>query len=342
MQSIQFQSGTVHYYYNASVQELEAIVAGKRIVIVTDSHLYNLYGPFLAQYDTIVMEAGEGNKNEQSSSYIISKLIDYEADRNTILIGFGGGVVTDITGYVASIYMRGIACGYIPTTLLGMVDAAIGGKTGINWGLFKNMVGTFKQPQFILFDYTLLSTLSSAEWSNGFGEIIKYASILDTSLFTELETHKLIDYQQDIDLLKNLVIKCAQHKNDIVLKDEHEQNIRKWLNFGHTAGHAMEQTYELPHGAAVGLGMVVASKLSESLLGLSPDVTLRLRNLLAQYQLPTQQQVDVDLIWNQLVMDKKRKSNTIQYILLENIGSAVIYPIEIQTLKQLLPLCMPS
>ena len=109
MQSIQFQSGTVHYYYNASVKELDAIVAGKRIVIATDSHLYNLYGSFLAQYETIVMEAGEGNKNEQTSSYIISKLIDYEVDRNTILIGFGGGVVTEITGYVASIYMSGFA-----------------------------------------------------------------------------------------------------------------------------------------------------------------------------------------------------------------------------------------
>lgn len=341
MQSIQFQSGTVHYYYNATIQELAAIVDGKRIIIVTDSNLYKIYSLFLSQYDTIVMEAGEGNKNEQTSGLIISKLIDYEADRNTILIGFGGGVVTDITGYVASIYMRGIACGYIPTTLLAMVDAAIGGKTGINWGLYKNMIGSFKQPQFILFDYTLLNTLPSSEWSNGFGEVIKYAAILDASLFNELEAHKLIDYQHDINLTKNLVIKCAQHKNDIVFKDEYEKNIRKWLNFGHTAGHAMEQTYELPHGAAVGLGMVVACKLSEFLLDFSNEATLRIKNLLSHYQLPTQQQVDVDCIWNQIIMDKKRKSSSIQYILLENIGNAVIYPIEIQTLKQLLPQCMP-
>ena len=190
-----------------------------------------------------------------------------EADRKTVLIGVGGGVVTDMTGYVASVYMRGIGFGFIPTSLLAMVDASIGGKNGIDVGVYKNMVGVIRQPSFLFFDTSLLQTLPDKEWKNGFAEIIKHASIKDATMFKQLEQNDVTFYRKKENQLAALVQRNALLKTKVVQQDEFEKGDRKLLNFGHTLGHALENQYELSHGQAISIGMAYASSLSEKING---------------------------------------------------------------------------
>jgi 3-dehydroquinate synthase len=246
----------------------------------------------------------------------------------------GGGVVTDITGYAAGVYMRGIRCGFIPTTILAMVDASIGGKNGIDVGVYKNMVGLIRQPAFLLYDTDLLASLPEAEWINGMAEVIKHACIKDAAMFKTLEASDLKQLRKDKDLLKKLIRRNALLKSKVVEADEFEKGERKLLNFGHTLGHAIENMYELSHGQAVSIGMTVACHLSERLTGFKH--TDRVTKVLEQYGLPTYATFDVEKAWEILKMDKKRTTQAMNYILLEKIGQAVIQPIPLTELQTLL------
>jgi 3-dehydroquinate synthase len=179
---------------------------------------------------------GKPNKIQSTVDHIIEQLIELGADRKTTLLGVGGGVITDITGYVAGIFMRGVKCAFIPTTVLAMVDAAIGGKNGVDVGNYKNMVGLIRQPQFILYDFSFLKTLPKEEWVNGFAEIIKHAAIKDAIMFAELESQNLNYYRKDSAAMASLIKRNALLKTKVVISDETEQGDRKLLNFGHTFG----------------------------------------------------------------------------------------------------------
>lgn len=325
-------SGKVDIYLDASFNLLTKLVDKKNAVIVTDENIFSKHRSKFKNWNVITLKPGEQYKIQLTADAIIEQLIEFQADRSTTLIGVGGGVITDLTGYVASIYMRGIRFGFVPTTLLAMVDASIGGKNGVDVGAYKNLVGSIRQPSFLLYDYSFLKTLPEMEWSNGFAEIIKHACIFDNRLFDLLKNYSLDKIKKDKKLLASIVAKNVSLKLAVVKKDEFEKGDRKLLNFGHTLGHALETQYDLTHGQAVALGMVFAAWLSEKIIGLkkSPEII----QVLGQYKLPTFASFDADRVFNVLVMDKKRVSNTMHFILLDRIGKGVVHPIKLNQLQK--------
>ena len=265
---------------------------------------------------------------------VIEQLIKMEADRKTTLVGVGGGVITDLTGYIASIYMRGVSFGFIPTSLLALVDASIGGKNGIDAGVYKNMVGVIRQPAFILHDMVFLHSLPQAEWENGFAEIIKHACIKDAVMFRALEENSIKTYQGKQKAVCRLVERNALIKTKVVQKDEFEKGERRLLNFGHTLGHALENQYELSHGQAIAIGMTYAAHISEKLCGFKQ--TGKVVALLEKYQLPTYAAFDKLKAMEVLKMDKKRERKEMNYILLEKIGKGVVKSIPIKELEKII------
>jgi len=334
--SVTFPGGAVRYLFNSSFEHISQWLNPADCIIITDSHVNGLYNQLFTDFKAVItIPAGEEYKNFSTILSITRQLLEHQAHRKTFLLGVGGGMVTDITGFIASVYMRGVPFGYAPTSLLGMVDASIGGKNGINIGLQKNLLGTIQQPDFILFDTAFINTLPEEEWSNGFAEVIKYACLFDKELFVELAERDIQYYKNDSAAASALIARCADWKNKIVLADERESGIRKLLNFGHTAGHAFETVCNIPHGHAVALGMLVACRLSAQ-YGLSETVTGQLQNLLQQYGLPTTIHADTDELMRVLTMDKKRDGDGIDFILLKEIGKADIHNIAFDNIRQVL------
>jgi 3-dehydroquinate synthase len=215
-----------------------------------------------------------------------------------------------------------------------MVDAAIGGKNGIDVGVYKNMVGTIRQPEFIFYDYSFLETLPVKEWINGFAEVVKHACIKDSLLFSVLERYSLHEYQADKTLIADLVEKNVEIKTRIVTNDEFEKGERKLLNFGHTVGHAIENLHGIPHGHAVSIGMIAACNLSVQLNNFHADDAAKIVRLLARYHLPVDVETDHEKVFEVLKMDKKRKGDGVHFILLKSIGDAEIKFISLADLEK--------
>ena len=330
----QFSDKKVPVHFDAVFNEIHQLTAGAKLIILTDDQVFGLHVAKFSVYPVISFTAGEANKQQATVNNIIDELIKHEADRNTFLIAVGGGVVTDIGGYVAAIYMRGIRLALVPTSILAMVDATIGGKNGIDVGLLKNLVGTFRQPEFILYDYSFLSTLPFDQWVNGFAEIIKHACIRDAKLFAFLEQHNLHEFQNDHHLISDLIEKNVNIKSNVVAADVYEKGERKILNFGHTIGHAIENTYQLSHGQAISIGIVAACNLSEQIGELHFEEARRVVSLLAKYHLPVDIETDHEQVFEILKMDKKRSADTIDFILLSEIGRATIQSVPLDTLQK--------
>ncbi len=332
--SFTFSNSIVDYYFGADFLYLEKLVSKEQAVVITDEHIFDKHKKKFRGWNTIVLKPGEAYKVQQTVDVIIDQLIAFGADRKTTLIAVGGGVITDITGYVAGIYMRGIKCGFVPTTLLAMVDASIGGKNGIDVGLYKNMVGLIRQPQFLLYDPSFLKTLPKEEWQNGFAEIIKHACIKDPAMFELLQQNTLAGFKKDPKLLSNMIERNAMIKTKVVVHDEFEQGDRQLLNFGHTLGHAIENMYELSHGQAISIGMTYASMISVQIKGFTEAESVIA--LLAKYGLPTFADFDKKKAFKTLQMDKKKVAGSINYILLQKIGKAVIQPLTFLELEAIL------
>jgi 3-dehydroquinate synthase len=332
--SFSFSSATVNYYFNATFGHLQKLVPVEHSVIITDENVFARHKKKFNGWRTIVIAAGEQFKNQATVDNIIQQLIDLGADRKTTLVGIGGGVITDVTGYVAGVYMRGINFGFVPTSILAMVDAAIGGKNGVDVGLYKNMVGLIRQPSFLLYDYSFLKTLAKEEWINGFAEVIKHAAIKDAPMFTLLEANKLSTFQKNLSILSKLIQRNALLKTKVVVGDEFEHGERKLLNFGHTLGHAIENLYKIPHGHAISIGMGVASSMSEKISGFKD--TQRVVDLLKRYGLPPQFEFDKEKALEILQKDKKKDNQSISYILLKKIGKAEIKSLPIEEIKSLI------
>ena len=330
---IKFSTKETAFYFNADFLHLDKLVSKERAIIITDEHVFDAHKKKLKGWNTIVLKPGEQYKVQQTVDVVIDQLLAMGADRQSVLIGFGGGVITDITGYVAGVYMRGIDFGFIPSTLLAMVDAAIGGKNGIDVGVYKNMVGLIRQPSFLIYDYTLLKTLPIGEWQNGFAEIIKHACIKDAIMFKELQKNSLSVYQKDTKQLAQLVKKNALLKVAIVVQDEFEMGDRKLLNFGHTLGHAIENMYELCHGQAISIGMTYAVLMSQQLKFLKEGESVIA--LLQKYGLPTVAEFDAKKTFKVLLKDKKKDNGSINYILLEKIGKGVVQPLLLVQLQSI-------
>jgi len=332
--SIKFSGSSADYFFNGRFSLLKKITDKNRSIIVTDANVYRLHPQKFSGWNCIVLKPGERFKVQSTVDSIIEQLIKMEADRQSILVGVGGGVVTDITGYVAAVYMRGLRFGFVPTTLLGMVDASIGGKNGIDVGVYKNLVGTIRQPSFILYDDQFLETLPAIEWSNGFAEIIKHACIADISLFRKLERHERDSFLRNNRLLTELIVKNAFFKTKTVQADEFEKGPRRLLNFGHTIGHALENLYELSHGQAIAIGMVLACHISERVTGFRE--TERVAGILEKFKLPPYASFDVQKVMKVLRLDKKREKKDIHFVLLEKLGSAITKALPLKKIEQII------
>lgn len=328
-----FRSGTTEYIFQASMEDLRQKAPAATSIIITDETIAALHTDKLQGYRVITVPPGEQAKSWDTIEALTRALIAHKAHRKTLLLGIGGGVVTDLTGFLASIYMRGVPFAFVPTTILAMVDASIGGKNGVNVGVHKNMLGVIRQPSFILYHLDFLLTLPDAQWCNGFAEVIKYGLIADTQILNALSQNSIAYFQRHPHGLNDLIDGCVAVKNKIVMADEQESSLRKVLNFGHTAGHAFETLYQLPHGHAVGLGMLVACRLSEKHLGMQAACSERLQQLLEKYGLPVQLDYNVDQVLEVLEMDKKRNDQCIDFVLLEKAGVAVLKELELSEIR---------
>ncbi|MGQ1910114.1 3-dehydroquinate synthase [Marinifilum sp. RC60d5] len=333
MKSIRIKNQNSTILIGESYKNISNYLPEKKCFLICDENIYRNYTQFVEQFDYIVMGCGESIKTWSSVEMIIEKLLDFGADRNSFLLGMGGGLVSDVTGFVASIFMRGLDFGFISTSLLSQVDASVGGKNGVNFGKLKNMIGVFNPPQFVICDPILLKTLPKREIRSGFGEIIKHAFIKDENLFLFLKKNKENLLNLNANLMEDLIYRAVSIKTNVVENDPLEKGERKKLNFGHTIGHAIENNSDLTHGEAVSVGMVLASKLSESETNLSHSDSKEIKNLLEDFELPVATNVSSDIINEYLVKDKKKNRSSIDFILLNKIGEASIQPMAIDTLK---------
>ena len=305
-----------------------------QVVIITDNNVYDCYHDVFPDGNVIRIDTGEGIKNIDTVNHIIDELVEIEADRSIFILGIGGGILCDIVGFVASIYMRGVSFGFISTTLLSQVDASVGGKNGINFKGYKNIVGVFNQPDFVICDPEMLKTLPEDELLNGCAEIIKHGAIADKELFKYLEQNYEGIFALDREVLEKVVYDSIVIKSNVVNRDEKEKGERRKLNFGHTIGHAIEKVTGTSHGKAVSLGMVAASNLSESRGLLSSNEKERIIQLLKNMKLPVEIQTDKEKVLDAMKRDKKREGESIHFVLLDGIGKAVIEEITIKELEE--------
>ena len=311
-------------------------IAGNSVTIVTNTTVDPLYGdtlraslaPLGKQVSTVVLPDGEAHKNLETLNLIFDALLGSRADRKTTLIALGGGVIGDMTGFAAACYMRGVPFIQVPTTLLSQVDSSVGGKTGINHPLGKNMIGAFYQPQAVIADIGSLRTLPERELAAGLAEIIKTAAIADGTFFEWLEQNIEALNRRDPAALVHAVQRSCEVKASVVAADEREGGLRAILNFGHTFGHAIEAGLgygEWLHGEAVGCGMVMAADLSVRLGHLDEAVRQRLVSVIRAAKLPTRAPALGDSRYIELMkVDKKTEAGTIKFILLKKLGETLI------------------
>lgn len=324
--------GISRIFIGERLKNLSALLPRKRTVIITDDPVADLYQRDFPAGDVIRIGAGEGKKTLETVAEIYRRLIAGAVDRSGFLLGIGGGVVCDVTGFAASTYLRGIGCAYAPTTLLAQVDASVGGKTGVNFLGYKNMVGVFRQPEFVVCDPLVLRTLPPERMAEGFAEIVKHAAIADAAYFQYLEETVTDALALEPAVIERVIFDSVAIKAAVVGRDETETGERRKLNFGHTFGHAVEKTTGLSHGASVSIGMMVAARLSEGRGLLKESEVERLEQLLVNFGLPVRISGDPEAIIDALARDKKREGAQIHFVLLAGIGKAVVEKIDLTEL----------
>ena len=319
-----------------SLQDLRKYIPSEKMMIITDADVSRHHLKDFPSCEVIELGVGEKIKNLDTVRDIYGKLIEIEADRSSFIVGIGGGVVCDIAGFVASTYLRGVRFGFVSTTLLSQVDASVGGKNGVNFGGYKNMVGVFNQPEFVICDINILRTLPEREILCGLAEIVKHAVIGNADLFSYLEKNHKKAVGLNNEVIEKLVFDSIVIKSSIVNRDEKEKGERRKLNFGHTFGHAIEKVTGVAHGEAVSAGMIIASALSKKRGVLSSEDEERIEDLLKKLKLPTRLQFDGEMVLDALRKDKKRKGDKIKFVLLDGIGNAIIEAIPIKELEDVL------
>lgn len=307
------------------------------LFVITDTNVLGIYGEqFPEDASVIEIGLGEGHKTLATVETIYREMIDSGADRNAFVVGIGGGIVCDVAGFAASTYMRGIDFGFVATTLLAQVDASVGGKNGVNLERYKNIVGTFNQPRFVICDHDVLATLPHDELQCGFAEIVKHMLIADAPMLAWLEAHCEQALALDRDVIHALVEHSVKIKAGVVSRDERESGERRKLNFGHTLGHAIEKLTGVPHGHAVSLGMVAASRLSEMRGLLSGDEVKRIVAILERIGLPVALPLLPEGMLEVMARDKKREGDGVHFVLLKGIGRAIVEMISFEELSEVL------
>ena len=317
-------------------QDLKKRKAGTRYGVISDTHVAELYGPALMtslaaagiEAELITFPRGEENKNLQTITRLASELAQRGFDRGDALIALGGGVTGDITGFLASMYMRGIPFVQVPTTLLAQVDSSVGGKTGVDIPEGKNLVGAFYQPKAVYIDTEVLQTLPRVELQGGLAEVIKYGVIRDADFFAFLDEERDAVFALENTVITRLIARCCKIKAKVVELDEREGGVRRILNYGHTIGHAVEAAsdFKIIHGLAVAIGMCAAADLAVKTGCLSAGQAKNIRELIRKYGLPTTipAKLDRQRIQKYLLSDKKTVGGHVFYVLPEVIGKVCI------------------
>ena len=310
-------------------------ISSKQILIVSNEAIAPIYLEKIEKhlenldYEVLILPDGEIYKSLDSFNEVISRLMEKKFSRTCLLIALGGGVIGDLTGFVAACYQRGVKFIQIPTTLLAQVDSSVGGKTAVNHPLGKNMIGAFHQPSAVYADTTVLSTLPEREYSAGLAEVIKYGIIRDIEFFEWLEQNLSQLMQREAEALSYAIERSCINKAEVVAEDERESGIRAILNLGHTFGHAIETALSYKgwlHGEAVGCGMVMAADLSCRLGLINQEKVDRIRAIIEQAKLPVSVHRDVtlDQMLENMKVDKKSRDGTLYLILLNDIGEAIV------------------
>ena len=326
---------------------LERHLSG-RVLVVSDQQVSGLYlerlRPVLSRVThkaRVILPSGEEHKTVASWHQILDALVELQAQRDATILALGGGVIGDMAGFAAASYMRGIRVIQLPTTLLAQVDAAVGGKTGVNHAQGKNLIGAFHQPEAVIADLDTLQSLDERDYRAGLAEVVKYGAIRDPGFFAWLETHAEALAARVPQSLLEAVYQSVRNKAEVVAADERESGQRALLNFGHTFGHALEtatayQRYR--HGEAVAIGMVLAARLSEILGRCPPGSCDRLEKLLQRMGLETSlpENADPDRLVNLMRLDKKNRADQIRLILLDDIGQASIMPCPADDIREVL------
>lgn len=325
-------------YLDHNIESLEIaldehkITTSHKIFVVTDDIVYGAYKETLEailkkyNYKTFVMKHGEDYKSYETVKDIYEFLLKNNGDRNSIIISVGGGIVGDISGYVAATYMRGIRYINIPTTLMSMVDSSIGGKVAYNFNGIKNFIGTFYSPIFIFIGVDFLKTLPRNEIINGFSEVIKHGLIRDKKLLSYCIENLSEIIAIKGDKLLYIIQRCIDIKNEIVKRDYNDNDFRNILNFGHTIGHAIEviSNHQISHGYAVALGILVELKISEYMLDLNEEVYNEIESLFQTIGFPTKYKVDnINMFMYAINHDKKNTNNNINFSLLEDVEKPI-------------------
>lgn len=295
---------------------------GTEPVIITDETLYALYKDQFPKGRVLTIGTGEKIKTLATVETLIRKLINLGCDRSSFILGIGGGIVCDITGFVASVFLRGVRFGFVSTSLLSQVDASVGGKNGVNLDAYKNMVGVFSQPEFVICDIDMLQTLPQKEVSNGLAEIAKHGMIKDLSLLAFLEANAQKALDLDRKTIFRLVADSVGIKAAVVAADEREAGERRKLNFGHTIGHAIERLEQAGHGRAVAAGMAAAARFSRCKGYLGPEDVARIDALLLNLKLPVSTEFPAGEIINAAARDKKKQGTDLYFVFLEALGRA--------------------
>jgi len=319
-----------------SIKDVFPLIEKQPTVVITDENLDRLYGKLFADCRKIVLKPGEDSKSLETVRYIYDELITAGIDRTATILGVGGGVVCDITGFAASTYLRGVDFGFVATSLLAQVDASIGGKNGVNFSGAKNIIGTINQPRFVLCPQDVLKTLPREHFINGTAEIIKTGAIGDTELLEILESHRTEFLALQPETIESVVAHTLIMKAGIVARDEREQGERRLLNFGHTIGHAIEIASGILHGQAVAIGMNLAAEISVRSGMLSIAEKRRLEKLLAAYELPTRTNLPAAQLLPLIFKDKKRQGESLRFVALKKLGQAEIIKLSLEQIKEFL------
>jgi len=305
-------------------EDVRGMLPESDVAVITDNNIYRIYGEEFPDFPVFQIKAGEASKKIEVVESLAERLIDAGIDRKGLILGIGGGVVCDIAGFLASIYMRGIRCAYVSSSLLSQVDASTGGKNGVNLGGTKNVIGCFKQPEFVICDPSMLKTLPEDEYYSGLAELIKTALIGNPKLFEIIENNHEAIAKRDQDLLSMCISMAVNFKAAVVSEDEKEEGLRRILNFGHTYGHAIEVYKSFRHGYAVASGMELAAKFSLSRGLITPGECSRIIALLKSFRLLRTHDIPDDQVRQLVMRDKKKAGNDIYFVFLNGIGKAVV------------------
>jgi 3-dehydroquinate synthase len=334
--TINWSSGKTDFVFGDFSEVIRKDLQNRKLIFICDERLVELYPEISCFNPVILISANEENKSLQNIDLLYQKLIEFGADKHTVIVSIGGGIISDLAGFIAATFFRGMPLVLVPTTLLAMIDAAIGGKNGLNFNHHKNQIGTIRQPEKIIIDKRFLKTLPAIQIKSGMAEVIKHAVISGDELFNEVQKPENITQWSKGIFSKDWLIKVMQVKIKIVLDDEFEKGNRRILNFGHTIGHILEMQEKISHGEAVSIGMVIAAKLSVYLKKCEQKSVDQLIAALSHFNLPVVSKYNVQNIISHLDSDKKKIGKEINYVLMEDIGHVVVERMTIEKLKNFL------